>query len=112
MAAGRVHDRKIRVEIDDKEGVAKDTQMTYDRRTSAWQEDRCGDRCHRRGAKDTQTDKYTDIDIWTPGQVHDRKIDVEIDDKEGGAIDTQTDKYIDIDISPHDVCMTTRLRFL
>jgi hypothetical protein len=35
MTAGRVHDKKIDVEIDDQEGVAKDTQMTYDRRTSS-----------------------------------------------------------------------------
>ncbi len=46
-------------------------------------------------------DRYTSRQVhrhMTAGRVHDKKIDVEIDDKEGGAIDTQTEKYKDKDI--------------
>ncbi len=49
-----MHDKKIDVEIDDNEV-----------------------------AIDTQTDKYTDTKHMASGQVQDRKIYVEIDDKEG-----------------------------
>jgi hypothetical protein len=40
MAAGRVHDKKIDVEIDDKEGVAKYTQIDEYTDTDIWPQDR------------------------------------------------------------------------
>ena len=60
MTAGRVHDRKIDVAIDDKEG------------------------CDRYTSRQVHRHRY-----MTAGRVHDRRIVVEIDDKEGVAKDTQ-----------------------
>jgi hypothetical protein len=53
-----MHDKRIDVEIDDKEGGDRNTSRQIHR--------------HRH---------------MTAGRVHDKKIDVEIDDKEGGATD-------------------------